>query len=474
MRILTLALAAQSLAWAQGTPEEQLQRLQQELDLARQKVGQEQIQAAQSAAQATQLEALDTARRLQEEMRVREINSDWQRRSNDLAAAMAQLAAQPPTPPTPPKPPGWAPLPPGMSKSQLTDEERAYRSGKSALEDREWERAASLFEKLADRKGSRADASLYWKAYAQNKLGRRNEALATLEALSRSYANSRWLDDARALEVEVKQSAGQPVSPESEADEDLKILAVNGMIHTDPENAIPVLERLLSRSNSPRLKERALFVLAQSKSPKAREVLVALAKGKSNPDIQYKAVEYLGYHNAPETRQALTEIYTSNSDPLVKKAVIRGYAAGRMREPLVAAARSEQNAELRREAIRGLGSMGADAELWTLYQSSTAPEARIEILRALPGRKDNLDKLIEYAKSEKDPAVRRELVQQIGIIRSPKSSETLIAMYGAETDTKVKRSRGRTPGARRGRPFPRRPCARRWRWSTRSSPGRWR
>jgi len=355
-----------------------------------------------------------------------------------LAAAMAQLAAQAPTPPIPPKPPGWAPLPPGMSKSQLTDEERAYRGGKSALEDREWERSASSFERLADRKGSRADAALYWKAYAQNKLGRRNEALATLEALTRSYPNSRWLDDARALEVEVKQSAGQPVSPESEADDDLKILAVNGMIHTDPENATPVLEKLLSRSNSPRLKERALFVLAQSKSPKAREVLVALAKGKTNPDIQYKAVEYLGYHNAPETRQALTEIYSSNSDPLVKKAVIRGYAAGRMREPLVAAARSEQNADLRREAIRGLGSMGADTDLWTLYQSSTAPEARIEILRALPGRKDNLDKLIEYAKSEKDAAVRRELVQQIGIIHSPKSSGTLIAMYGSETDAKVK------------------------------------
>jgi HEAT repeat protein len=82
--------------------------------------------------------------------------------------------------------------------------------------------------------------------------------------------------------------------------------------------------------------------------------------------------------------------------------------------------------------------MGADAELWTLYQSSTTPETRIEILRALPGRKDNLDKLIEYARSEKDPAVRRELVQQIGIIRSPKSSETLIALYGTETDAKVK------------------------------------
>ena len=56
---------------------------------------------------------------------------------------------------------------------------------------------------------------------------------------------------------------------------------------------------------SPRLKARALFVLAQSSSPKAREVLVNIAKGGSNPDLQMKAVQYLGIHGGKrEPRRA--------------------------------------------------------------------------------------------------------------------------------------------------------------------------
>ena len=131
---------------------------------------------------------------------------------------------------------------------------------------------------------------------------------------------------------------------------------------------------------------------------------------------------------------------SGTSDPLVKRAVIRGYATGRDKERLAAAVRSEQNPDLRREAIRGLGQSGADAELWQLYQSEQSPDVRVEILRALPGSKDSLDRLIDYAKSERDAKVRRELVQQIGISRQPKATETLAAMYASEPEPQVRRA----------------------------------
>ena len=66
-----------------------------------------------------------------------------------------------------------------------------------------------------------------------------------------------------------------------------------------------MLQKVLQGTGSPRLKARALFVLAQSNSPKAREVLVNIAKGNSNPDLQMKAVQYLGIHGGPrEPRRA--------------------------------------------------------------------------------------------------------------------------------------------------------------------------
>ena len=58
--------------------------------------------------------------------------------------------------------------------------------------------------------------------------------------------------------------------PEVQADEELKLFAIQGLQHQDPEQAIPMLEKLLQGTSSPRLKERTLFVLAQSNAPRAR------------------------------------------------------------------------------------------------------------------------------------------------------------------------------------------------------------
>lgn len=361
-------------------------------------------------------------------------NAERIRREVERVQVMAQKLGAPPAPPAPPMEPGFV----YSMKAGSTSEERLYRSGKSQLEDRDWDDAIKYFQRVIDMKGARADAAMYWKAYAQNRAGHRTEALATLSDMMRQFANSRWLDDARALEVEVKQSAGQPVSPESEADEDLKILAVNGMIHTDPDRAIPVLERLISKSTSPRLRERAVFVLAQSRSVRAREALLKLAKGGINPDLQYKAVEFLGYQSTPETRQALQEIYAGSNDVQLKRAVLRGFMASRDKERLLTAAKSEQSPELRKEAIRGLGAMGANDEIWQLYQSETASDVKLELLYALPGRKENVDRLIEAAKAERDAKLRRELIRQIGFTKAEKAPEALLAMYGSESEVSVK------------------------------------
>src|SRR2546426_6281376 len=49
-------------------------------------------------------------------------------------------------------------------------------------------------------------------------------------------------------------STGQPVRPENETDEDLKVIAINGLQHTDPERAVPLLEKVLQGSGSPKLR----------------------------------------------------------------------------------------------------------------------------------------------------------------------------------------------------------------------------
>jgi len=95
-------------------------------------------------------------------------------------------------------------------------------------------------------KSAKADGALYWKAYAQNKLGQRAEALATIGILTKDYPKSRYLNDAKALEVEVKQNTGQGVDPKAEGDEELKLYAVNALQNQNSEEAIPVLQKVLT------------------------------------------------------------------------------------------------------------------------------------------------------------------------------------------------------------------------------------
>ena len=71
-----------------------------------------------------------------------------------------------------------------------------YDSGQSNLDSGRWDRAIASFDRVIELKGTKADAALYWKAYAQNKLGQRPESLATLTLLGKDYPKSRYLSDA--------------------------------------------------------------------------------------------------------------------------------------------------------------------------------------------------------------------------------------------------------------------------------------
>jgi hypothetical protein len=68
------------------------------------------------------------------------------------------------------------------------------------------------------------------------------------------------------LEQEIRGGGDRPAAT-SEDDEELKLYALDSLMQAEPEQAVPVLERLLAGNASSRLKERALFVLSQSDSP---------------------------------------------------------------------------------------------------------------------------------------------------------------------------------------------------------------
>ncbi|MGH9736834.1 MAG: HEAT repeat domain-containing protein [Candidatus Acidiferrales bacterium] len=308
-----------------------------------------------------------------------------------------------------------------------------YEAALDAVNDSQWEKARESFDEIARAADKNADAALYWRAYCEDKLGRRQDALGSITALEQKYPQSRWQNDAKALELQVRHESGQPVSPESQSDQDLKLLAINSLMQSDPSHALPLLEKVLNGTGSPKLKERALFVLAQSGAPEASQILLRIAEGNSNPELQTKAVKYLGLFRGSRGVDELSQIYTSSTDEEVKSAVLRSFMLAGARDRLLSAAQSEKNPDLQREAIQMLGVSGARDDLWKLYQSTPPAESRRAILQAMfvAGDADHLEQL---ARSEKDEDLRVAAIRDMGLIGKDRTGSTLISMYAGAKD----------------------------------------
>jgi len=318
---------------------------------------------------------------------------------------------------------------------QESRQQELYEQGTDALDDGQWDRAAAVFAEAARQPGDRADGALYWTAYAQSKLGRKAEALATLGELSKRFPKSRWANDAAALELELK--GGRNVSPDSVEDEDLKLIALNSLMNTDSERAIPMLEKFLGGTSSPKLKDRALFVLAQNGSPQAREVVADVARGKRYPALQEKAIKYLGLFGGEQSRGVLYEIYGSSPSVAVKEQILKSYMIAGDREHVLAAAKGEKDPALRKAAVHQLGVMGARSELWQLYQTESSTDVKESLIHAMFVGGD-AEHLLELARTEKNRELRIEAIQKAGLTGREHTAEALGALYRTEKDPEVR------------------------------------
>lgn len=316
--------------------------------------------------------------------------------------------------------------------------ERQYERGMRSLDKRQWDEALAQFEEASATGKARADGSRYWKAYALMKLGRGKEALDALDELARLHPQSRWLNDAKAMRVEIAQAAGRPVSPEDSADDEIKIMAINGLVNSEPDRSIPLLEKIITSQSSPKLRERALFVLSHNDSVAARDLLVRIAKGGSNPDLQLHAVRVLGLRGGKENVAFLLSIYSATNDPAVKKQVLSGFMASGDQERLLAVARGDAAPEMRMAAIRHLGGLGASVPLVRLYGSETSPEIRAQVMQALAAS-GHSEKLIEIAKTEKDAALRGRAIRHLGTMNSASAGAALVEIYGIDSDLDVRK-----------------------------------
>jgi len=152
---------------------------------------------------------------------------------------------------------------------------------------------------------------------------------------------------------------GKPVSPAATPDEEMKLLALNSLLDTDAEQALPALDKMIRGSQSPRLRQRALFVVSQSKSPQARAILTSVARSSADPDLQVQALKYLQMFGGAEDKKLLSDLYSTSKDRDVKVRVIDALFEQGDARALVDMARKESDPDMRKRIVQRLSRMQA-------------------------------------------------------------------------------------------------------------------
>ena len=325
-------------------------------------------------------------------------------------------------------------LDPQAAKKANAHEDELYSSAKDALDNGEYDNALKQFDEVIKIHGRKADGAMYWKAYALNKAGNKAQALTVIGDLRKSYPKSNWLRDAAALEQEIRGVS----NPDTISDEELKLLAIQSLMNSDPEKAVPLLEKIIMGNYPTQLKERALFVLSQSGSEKAQQILMAVAKANNQPDLQKRAIRNLGMNGNSRNRAVLKEIYNSSTDVRVKKSVFQAWLMCGCKDDVASLARTEKNPELRREAIRYLGMMGGRAELLDFYKNSPDAETREAAVGAmlLCGCAHELAEIVQ---TEKDPNVLDKAINTLGLVGGEESLAALTKVYNSQADVPTKK-----------------------------------
>jgi HEAT repeat protein len=340
------------------------------------------------------------------------------------------------------------------STNSQSNESGRYSEALRLMDERQYDRAITTFDRAILLKGPHADGAMYHKAYCQARLGQSAEAVATLNDLKKNYPNSPYLKDARVLEVDIKK-----IGPDQVDDDDIKILAMMSMQNQDPEKVIPLLEGQLSKpTNSLKVKDRALYVLAGIENPKAHAILLSYAKGAGNPELQRKAIRYLGSRNQKTSTAELIDIYNVTPDIDVKLAVISAFGSSGAKSPLISIAQggnvvtttsgaaaiaptpmSAQNTTLlRSNAMRGLTNIATPQEVWPLYQKEENKDLRLQWVSVFSSM-GAVEQLTMIAKTDKDPAVRNRAIRALGSASTPQTTgATLVELYNTgDKDTKL-------------------------------------
>jgi HEAT repeat protein len=314
-----------------------------------------------------------------------------------------------------------------------------WRAARQALDRGDNAAAAAAYRRIRSEARFAQSAyrshAYYWEAFARHRIGTATELRAAqnlIGELRRAYPRFESMAEAERLSARITadlaargdaQAASRAATAAAQAsacpDQDMRAAAVESLISMPAEHAMPVLAQVMARKDecNARLRESAVWMIAQKGGNRAEDILLDAAKTDPSPKVREQAVFWLSRVNSDKAVDAIQEILRATSDPKVLEMSV--FALSQHSSPRAAqllrdiAGRPGASIETRKNAIFWLGRRG-DAEtgafLRSAYGSTTDAGVKEAVIFALSQRtaENNSGWLLDVAMNPREPMEARK------------------------------------------------------------------
>ena len=212
--------------------------------------------------------------------------------------------------------------------------------------------------------------------------------------------------------------------------------AVGWLSQVNTERAAHALDSILFSATDADIRDKALYALAQHRSPSARVSLRRFAEMPSIPtELRARAIYYIGQgRRSGDESEYLRGLFWKTASPELRESVIQAVANQKTpdRTTWLLGIAKDKNQELepRKKALFYAGQGGVELrELLPLYDELAGQtEMQDQMLYVYAQRKEPeaTDKLLHIARSEKNPDLRRKAVFWLGQRKDPRVKQFLL------------------------------------------------
>jgi hypothetical protein len=230
--------------------------------------------------------------------------------------------------------------------------------------------------------------------------------------------------------------AGNDPSPEVRRE------AIRYLGDVNTERAARALDSILFNATDTDMRERALYALAQHRSPSARLSLRKFAEMPSvATELRARAIYYIGQgRRTGDENEYLRGLFWKTASPELRESVIQAVASQKTPDRtawLLSVARDRnQELEPRKKALFYASQGGVDIkELLPLYEELAGQtEMQDQMLYVYAQRKETeaTDKLLQIARSEKAPELRKKAVLWLSQRKDPRVKQFLLDLLAQQ------------------------------------------